>query len=771
MVELAWPQAGQASHVVAPFAVRQTADRSGYGAGVLLERTMKLRWRREGLLLLTLVLLSSACAYVAYHQATELTLELGTPADTGYIQGFLDAETSPTFGFSFRWTGGQGRLVIPALGRSHPLLASMEVVGWLDSAGRPMTVTLSADQQVLGRFAVGPMSQERTKPYQFLFPIPTAPSLSGDLVIDLNSPTFSPPGDARQLGLLVNQVTILYGSAPGWPPLWPTLALVAIILLVYLAVRLAGWPPVVGGALAGILAVLLAVLLVYYRLWVAPYLPALAGMVAITAALLLLVRLLFREDELRLPQLVVAMAVLSPLLLWWQTLIIQTPGGGIAYLPASLPLLAAAIYGGVLLQQRLARERRIRWSPEVLLVTLVVACSLVYGVLFFREVFSKDYANDFRALFDGIRRFFLSGEQLYDLDAIRGNPFGDTYKYPPLFALTLWPLARVPFVPALQIWRVVQLLLLAASVWLLARTYRFDRNLWLWASLILVLMNFRPLGDTVAYGQVDIMLLLLIVGSWVALRQDHDWAAGLLLALAAMLKLYPAFLVLFFVARRRWRALLAFAVGLVALAGLSVLILGWPVNETYLREVLPISGGGTAWVENQTFNGFLNRLLTDRLALDPTTSRRADEAALLGAGILTAITGGLIYKFGKRESLNDGLGFSLLVVTMLLALPAAWIHYETILVLPFVLLFVSARERGTLPFRAVVLVALAFAFICFGNIWLVFQRDVYGRFWQLLLSYKVYGMLLLWLGLALLLIHRPRAAGIGREVKPTGSAD
>lgn len=705
-------------------------------------------WRMEGIFVLSLFLFAALCVGVAYQRGTQATLDLGTPTDGAYIEGFFAAERS-SFSFSFRWSTDHAQIRFPGIGRDRPLRLSLKVIGWLDSAGRPMTMTVAVDHQPLGAIAIGPMPPERVQPYEYFLLIPPAAVPSGDLVVELTSATFSPPGEARQLGLAVNQASLLYGKGWRLPPPWPTLAFLATILLTYAVVRLATWGRWVALSLACGLALALAILLVTARIWITPHLPAFAGAMAVIVLFLGLARLLAGRNGVPLPRAFAILSLFAPLFLWWQRLLIHTPGGGIDYLPASFPLICGATYLGAAWQRRRNPDLQNRWATGG--AALIVAFSLVYAVVLFARVFGKDYANDFHALFDGVRRFFLSGQPLYDLEAIQRNPFGDSYKYPPFFSLVLWPLARTSFVPALQIWRVANLFLMAVSAWLLAKSYRFGRNLWLWAGLLLILLNLRSLSDTISYGQVDVLLFLLIVGTLITLQRGHGWQAGFLLALATMLKLYPAFLALFFVLRREWRALAAFVLGLILLAGLSIAVLGLPVHITYLRDILPISGGGTAWVENQTLNGFLNRLTTDQIALTPITSRRADLAALVGGGILTLVSGWLVYRFGSRNTQGYDLGFALLLVTMLLSLPAAWLHYETILVLPLVLFLVRARDWGTIPFRALAPAGLALGLLTFGNVWSVFQREVYGRFWQLLLSYKMYGMAFLWLALALLL--------------------
>ena len=56
------------------------------------------------------------------------------------------------------------------------------------------------------------------------------------------------------------------------------------------------------------------------------------------------------------------------------------------------------------------------------------------------------------------------------------------------------------------------------------------------------------------YGNTNVVILALCVGTVAADLRDRAWLAGLLLALAVTIKLTPVVLLGWFLARRRWRA-------------------------------------------------------------------------------------------------------------------------------------------------------------------------------------------------------------------------
>jgi uncharacterized membrane protein len=284
--------------------------------------------------------------------------------------------------------------------------------------------------------------------------------------------------------------------------------------------------------------------------------------------------------------------------------------------------------------------------------------------------------------------------------------------------------------------------LLALAAFALLRAYRLRLRSWPAAGLLLVLLSLRPIADTLRYGQVDIPLLALIALALWSLRRERQWAWGAWIGVAAALKLYPAYLLGLALARRSWRPVAGAALSVLLLSLASLLAFGWETHGTFLSRVLASTGVGTTWVENQTFGGLISRLLSPELvALVPDRHPLVRPLSLAWAAALTALTLWLT----RPAAMRPDLAFGLWVTAMLLALPAAWIHYQVVLLVPLLQALVLAEEGPEgLPWPAVACYALAWALLAHGNMWTFYGSELYGPFWQLLLSYKFYGLLLLY---------------------------
>src|SRR5439155_631464 len=91
---------------------------------------------------------------------------------------------------------------------------------------------------------------------------------------------------------------------------------------------------------------------------------------------------------------------------------------------------------------------------------------------------------------------------------------------------------------------------------------------WWWLRVIPVLVCIAPIGHTLMRGQTNLMLLLFVGGLVAALLRRQRCQAGLWLAAAICLKIFPAYLLLVPVLRRDGRCLAGCGLGLVIGLGL-----------------------------------------------------------------------------------------------------------------------------------------------------------------------------------------------------------
>ena len=117
----------------------------------------------------------------------------------------------------------------------------------------------------------------------------------------------------------------------------------------------------------------------------------------------------------------------------------------------------------------------------------------------------------------------------------------------------------------------------------------------------------EPLRSTFDYGQINVLLVLAVL---YAVYSTRWWLSGLLVGLAAGVKLTPAVSGLYFLGVRRWGTVVFSAVVFFATIGVSALVVG-DQTRYYFTELLGdarrVGPIGTSF--NQSWRGGISRIL------------------------------------------------------------------------------------------------------------------------------------------------------------------
>ncbi|MDQ3704354.1 MAG: DUF2029 domain-containing protein [Chloroflexota bacterium] len=281
--------------------------------------------------------------------------------------------------------------------------------------------------------------------------------------------------------------------------------------------------------------------------------------------------------------------------------------------------------------------------------------------------------------------------QLHDLAPSLTGPYAETlfqdpftsYIGPPSTALLFLPFTFLPFDTSVAFYRVVTILLLFASVYLVGLALPANSRFTAWAVGGLSLFSFSPVVISVGLGQVDAFVMVaLALGIWAAGR-GRWWLVGGAFGFAALLKISPALLLLYLLCRGKYQAILGAAITIVSLLALAALA-GTPGDLwLFLSNVAPSLSSGSLHMQNQSLPAWIARLLlpeTDLL----TFSRGLGTFSLLGlplAGISTIV----LWHVRRRSQLSN-LDYSMLILIGLLAGPITWDHYTSWSILALMLL-------------------------------------------------------------------------------------
>jgi hypothetical protein len=152
---------------------------------------------------------------------------------------------------------------------------------------------------------------------------------------------------------------------------------------------------------------------------------------------------------------------------------------------------------------------------------------------------------------------------------------------PPLAMLPMVPLAGLSPQSAKRVWLSLDLIFLAAAIWMLSRMTRLPAA----GLLLLALLGHYALAGNFELGQYYIFLLFLLTASCFLLLKGRDWMGGSLLGIIFVMKGYGAPFLLYLAWKRRWRALAGMIAAGSALALFSIFWFGWQDNLYYVIGV------------------------------------------------------------------------------------------------------------------------------------------------------------------------------------------
>jgi hypothetical protein len=197
-----------------------------------------------------------------------------------------------------------------------------------------------------------------------------------------------------------------------------------------------------------------------------------------------------------------------------------------------------------------------------------------------------------------------------------------------------------------------------------------------------------------------------------AMGKGHHALAGLLLAAAALLRMFPILFVGYLVIRRRRRELL-YTVSMLAAGGLITLMLvGVHTSLDFVRAVDYVTH--PRWLiqkENIALAAVIFRLFR-AFGDTPTPSMEIARQAVTSAARL-AILGLTIQATVKSrpdQVHDDSAALSVWFPAMILLSPTAWVHYLVILLFPYAAMLKSA-SRGLAPIRASAMMILSYVLI------------------------------------------------------------
>lgn len=230
----------------------------------------------------------------------------------------------------------------------------------------------------------------------------------------------------------------------------------------------------------------------------------------------------------------------------------------------------------------MSTARRPRLTVERVVLTLSLCAGL--AALGYFLVFATSTGGDFGIYYESVLAHAAGDPTIYG---------GGQFAYPPIMLLVFSPMTLVSQFQAYVMFLLVTVV--AAGVlasWSVAtiEAAGHDVSRLDWVLLLLTFVVSTQAITTLALGQINLWLVLLLALGVRALETGNVWLAGVALAMAAIPKLFLGFMGVYLLAQRVWRAVLA-AVG----AGLGSFVAGALYSPARTVEYFEFIRGESGW--------------------------------------------------------------------------------------------------------------------------------------------------------------------------------
>lgn len=310
--------------------------------------------------------------------------------------------------------------------------------------------------------------------------------------------------------------------------------------------------------------------------------------------------------------------------------------------------------------------------------------------------FGGSWHLDLRVYRGAGRSLFHGGSPFTQLFTASQLPF----TYTPFALLILSPLALGALGLVESIWWMVSAVcLVGAAVLMLISAFPMPAGrAWAVAGLLggVTTLALEPVRSNFDYGQINVILMVMVVSdlTWVRSR-----GRGVLVGLAAAIKLTPLIYLVYFAVARAWRPLLVSVATFIVVTAVSWAVLPSGSDQYWLREFYDAKRTGPLGIpSNQSWNGMLHRAPFDGGHLG---------TAMWAVLSLVTLAGGIVLTRRLVAGVRTAEAVMVLALTEVLVSPVSWTHHWSWLALAPIVAASVARVHRSVAAALMVLVGLA----------------------------------------------------------------
>src|ERR1700692_2988780 len=264
----------------------------------------------------------------------------------------------------------------------------------------------------------------------------------------------------------------------------------------------------------------------------------------------------------------------------------------------------------------------------------------------------------------------------------------------PLTMLPIVPFAGFPVHTAKQIWLALNLIFLAATLWMLSKA----TGIRIEYIAILMFLGYGSLQSNFRLGQYYVFLLFLLTLAFYCVDRGKPASGGFLCGVAFGLKLYGGPFLLYFLLKRNWKAVAGMLAATAIAVDTAIALFGWGDVHFYASQILPRSLEGEVIDPYSSRIGTLTAFLRHSLVMEADLNPQPLWNAPNVFFFLRPFTTVLILAFTLFGLVSEGKefqrrGFAWFTIAILLLSSNAASYTFILLLLPVVLMLQHAGPK------------------------------------------------------------------------------
>ena len=303
--------------------------------------------------------------------------------------------------------------------------------------------------------------------------------------------------------------------------------------------------------------------------------------------------------------------------------------------------------------------------------------------------------SDFAGYYTG-SHLLLTGDYraAYDMKALNDHIAAAGYKvdlvpyapFPPFTSLIFAPFIILPMATAKLLFNLVSAILFLVTVARAIKHFGVSR----YFALVIPIIFFIPIVNNIFFGQAYLLLCSLLLEGFLAYKERRPILSGILWGVAILFKIFPAFIFLFLLFRRKYRALLYLSIACALLLTGSLLINGIHSWEYYLAHILPKVNNGQlndpfTYVFQSAFMLFKKAFIYDAL-LNPHPFIHSPFIFMAIMALFKALILTICIIFTIRKTDDDLPSFSIWMTASILLSPNGSSYSLVLLLIPLLAL-------------------------------------------------------------------------------------